>query len=462
MLIRDVRIEDRRCDVRLANSRIATIGNDLAPIRGERVCNGGGGALLPGLHDHHIHLTAAAAARQSTPSGPPAVGDLDGLRAALHGAAGDGWLRGTDYHPSIGHVDRDWLDRCGPDRPIRIQHRSGRLWILNSRGMAALAMTGLVDGYLVDGDALLQERLRNDPPDLSPVGAELAQRGVTGLTDATHRNGSRDLKRFIASGLAQRLVIMGDASLDTVRPTGRVAVGAVKFHLHDHDLPPLEEMVAAIGKAHEAGRPVAAHCVTRAELLLYLAALDEVGAEPGDRIEHGGVVPLEAFGRIAEMGVTVVSQPHFLVERGEAYRREVDLCDQPWLYPLGALMRVGAPVAAGSDAPFGGIDPWRAMAAAVHRPVGFGLCGGVTPEEALALYTGRADRPGVARGAVGVGAAADLCVLDRPWTIARTDLAAVKVRLTIVGEEVIYDSMASTSPHDSADAAEMRRIESAI
>lgn len=456
MLIVGTEVDGAIVDVRLADGRIAAIAPVLPVIMGEAMIAAHGGALLPGLHDHHIHLNATAAAMASLRCGPPEVMTRDGLAVALQTAAGDGWLRGVGYHDSIGRIDRDWLDRHGPDRPVRIQHRGGRMWVFNSRAIAALG-GGPEDGRLVDGDAWLRGRLSIDPPDLAVVGAALARHGVTGLTEVTPRNGPDDHERYQAVGLPQRLLVMGRRSLD-----GLARVGAVKLHYHDHDLPGLDPLTAEIGDAHEAGRPIAAHCVTLAELLLTLAAIEAAGAHPGDRIEHCGVAPPDAVEWIARLGLTVVTQPHFVVQRGAAYLAEVDLADRPFLYPLRSLKAAGVRVAAGSDAPFGELDPWAAMAAAVTRPAGLGPQEAVTPEEALALFTGLAGDPGGAARRVAVGEVADLCLIDRPWKAARRDLTAVDVRATFVGGVPAYSAIASTSPHASAVAAGTRRIDSAI
>lgn len=56
-------------DVALENDRIAAIGLDLP--RGSEEMEGRGDVLLPGLHDHHLHILALAARRHSV--------DLSGL-----------------------------------------------------------------------------------------------------------------------------------------------------------------------------------------------------------------------------------------------------------------------------------------------------------------------------------------------------------------------------------------------
>src|SRR3546814_13423369 len=79
-LLCDVQVAGKRVDVRLLDDRIDAIGVDLDP-RGAEVVPGRGGALLPGLTDHHLHLLAMAADLESVRFTPSAVGDGDGLRS---------------------------------------------------------------------------------------------------------------------------------------------------------------------------------------------------------------------------------------------------------------------------------------------------------------------------------------------------------------------------------------------
>jgi Amidohydrolase family len=161
-----------------------------------------GGMLIPGLHDHHIHLLALAAAAGSAACGPPAIRDAAALASALGVAAqrvrtapaAPRWVRGVGYDESVaGRLTRAELDRIVPDVPVRVQHRSGALWIVNSAARSALgpAPPGLspaawADGHLFRLDAWLRDRLGPEPPPaLDTVGAALAGYGVTGLTDAT-------------------------------------------------------------------------------------------------------------------------------------------------------------------------------------------------------------------------------------------------------------------------------------
>ena len=436
MLIRDAEVAGARCDVRIGGGIISAIAPELLPEAGEAVVDSRGGALLPGLHDHHIHLDATAAALLSLPCGPPAVTSRDALAQALAAAPGRGWLRGVGFHDSIGHVDRAWLDAHGPDRPVRIQHRGGRMWVLNSRAIAEIGGGAPADGRLIDGDALVSSRLGRVLPDLAALGSRLAAMGITGVTDMTPRNEPADFARYAGAGMAQHLLVMGRASLDAQPAIGRARRGAVKLHYHDHALPDLDGLIVEMARAHAAGRPVAVHCVTRAELFLTLAAIEAAGAHPGDRIEHASIAPDEAVEWIARLGLSVVTQPHFLTERAAEYAREVDCEDRPLLYRLQTWRDAGVRLAGGSDAPFGGLSPWAAMAAAVNRPPGFGAGESVSPEAALGLFLGDSDDPGGPARQLTNGAPADLCLLDRGWQAARADLGAVGVCLTLVGGEI--------------------------
>jgi len=439
LLLRAAELEGAILDVTLRDGRIAAIAPHLAAEPGTAIVEAAGNALIPGLHDHHIHLNAAAAARASVRCGPPEITSPAALAAALAAAPGEGWLRGIGYHDSVaGEIGRTWLDRHGPPRPIRIQHRSGRLWILNSLALAELGLGPDSDGRLLDSDVWLRAHLPDQSPDLHPIAHWLASRGVTGLTEVTPRNGLADYHRLADAGLPQRLLIMGTAELDHAPPLAMAQVGAVKLHYHDHDLPGLDHLVREIARAHAAGRPVASHCTTPAELMLTLLAIEDAGAHPGDRIEHAAIVTPDNADWIARLGLTVVPQPHFLSERGDAYRTDVDPRDRPWLYRLAGLQRAGIPLAAGSDAPFGNPDPWLAMAAAVDRPAGFGPGEALTPEAALALFTGTATAPGGAPRRIAPGEAADLCLLDRPWAAARRNLAMVGVTMTLVAGQPVH------------------------
>src|SRR3546814_4082158 len=104
----------------------------------------------------------------------------------------------------------------------------------------------------------------------------------------------------------------------------------VKVVVDDGAYPALDDLAADLATAHRAARPVAVHCVTRTALVLALAAWDIAGSHPGDRIEHGAVVPPELIDRIRHHRLTVVTQPGFVAERGDQSRADVDPDDLPY------------------------------------------------------------------------------------------------------------------------------------
>ncbi len=74
-------------DVRSVEGIIQEIGPDLPRHPGEDTFDARGGALLPGLNDHHLHLFAQAVAESSVRCGPPEVSNEEELEAALPGQA---------------------------------------------------------------------------------------------------------------------------------------------------------------------------------------------------------------------------------------------------------------------------------------------------------------------------------------------------------------------------------------
>ena len=182
--------------------------------------------------------------------------------------------------------------------------------------------------------------------------------------------------------------------------------------------------------------------MTRAALVVTLAALGEVGARPGDRLEHGSVIPPELRDEIRRLGLTVVTQPNLVAERGDDYLAEVDPADVAHLWPCRSLLDAAIPVAAGTDAPFGGADPWRLIEAAVRRTAPSGAVVGagerITPDQALDLLLAPGDRADGPPRRVVVGGVADLCLLDRSRTEALSSPAAVQVRATVIGGALVH------------------------
>jgi predicted amidohydrolase YtcJ len=434
VLIRHASIDGERVDLRIRDDRIDAIG-ELTTDPGDEVLDADGGALLPGLTDHHLHLFAWAAADASVQCGPPTVRDRVGLAAALRSAPPnvDGWIRGVGYIESVaGELDSCAVDvLAGSDRPVRIAHRSGALWMLNAAAVAQLGLTERTDpgierqddgrptGRLWRADHLLPV---GSAPSLDAVGARLASWGITAVTDATPDGDAADFR------LPQR-----------VQSLGRTGTGPRKIVLRDDVLPLIDDIVESIRAARP--RPVALHCVSRETLMLLLAAFDEIESIPGDRIEHGALIPFESIERIRAAGLCVVTQPGFIAARGDDYRRDIPVEDHADLYRYASLIRAGVRVLPSSDAPYGPGDPWQIIAAAHHRLAPDGPIAADERVPARVVLDGYLTRSATSQPTrLRPGGAADLVLLSVPLDEALARPSAQHVRMTTVSGQSIFSN----------------------
>jgi predicted amidohydrolase YtcJ len=453
-----------RADIRVNGGRVTEVAPRLERRPGEPVWDCRGAAVVPGLCDHHLHLHAMAAWAASVACGPPAVTGPAGLAAALAGAQPDasGWIRGVGYAESVaGDLDAAGLDRLRADRPVRVQHRSGALWMLNTAALAMIragsredppgaerAADGRLTGRFWRADGWLRSRLPPaGPPDLAGVGASLARHGVTAVTDATpdlDGTAIAAISEAMAGGVLPPRVHLLGAPLGAVLPGDRglpgPASGPYKIVLADSGPLRYDHLTGQIRAAHTAGRPVAAHCVTREALVLLLAALADAGPLPGDRIEHAALVPPDLIPALGRLGVRVVTQPGFLPHRGDDFLRDVPPADRPDLYRCATLAQAGIPLALSSDAPYGPADPWAVIAAAVARRTASGQAAGpaerLTFRQALNAYLAGPADPGGPPRQVHPGMPADLAVLAAP--LAELPAMPDPVRLVLAGGSLRY------------------------
>lgn len=457
LLVRGGVLAGRIVDLRVRSGLIAEIG-PLLRRHGEDVLEASGSVLIPGLHDHHLHLHGLAAELDSVRCGPPEVGTIDELASALRDAAASGQpVRGTGYHESVGGaLNRDLLDGLVAAVPVRIQHRSGAAWFLNSAALAAAGLAAVRDpaverdaqdqptGRLWRGDHLLRT-VATPLPDLTRVGRLLSRLGVTGVTDATPSLAPRALQALreahLSASLPQRLLLLGAPMGD-----GGSDVGPWKMVLNEAAGLDLHRVTEVINACHGARRAVALHAVTAAEAVVAMTAVRTAGSFPGDRLEHASVLPRELDGDLRDLGITVVTQPHFVAERGDSYLADVEPRDRPLLYRCRSLLDAGIAVGAGTDAPYGHHDPWRSVTAAVTRRTATGAvleaAERLEAARALNLYLSEAGAPGGAPRRIKPGAVADLCLLDAPLAVVVREPDSHWVRATVVAGQVVFDGHA--------------------
>jgi predicted amidohydrolase YtcJ len=327
------------------------------------------------------------------------------------------------------------------------------LWVLNSAALAGLDESVAPDGVERDSAGRLTGRVwRADEwlraadgglPDLAGVGRRLASYGVTAVTDATPDLDPAALSWLVAAvesgSLPQRLHLLG-------APDGfhhpRITVGPRKIVVADHDLPAPEALTARIAAAHDVGRPVAIHCVSRAALALVIDALSTTGPMMGDRIEHAAITDSAAFDALRALDVVVVTQPSLVARRGDDYldRHAADEHADLWRYR--SFMLAGIPTVPSSDAPYGNPDPWATIRAAVRRRTATGRVLAederVDPTDALAGFLAPVTAPAAPPRRVDVGAPADLVLLDVPLAEALRDPSADHVVATVIAGRLRY------------------------
>lgn len=419
MLIANVHVHGRgRCHVLVREGCIA--GFPLHAPSGERVLEGFGRRLIPGLSDPHLHLMAVLASESSIDARSL---DAQTLRLQVESKATQGPVRVVGYCGAANELlDRQTLDELCPRVPLRLQYHAGHLWVLNSAALEALP-TGLTrchpfergpDGRLTGrvwrGDALLRAGTV-DAAAAARLGRQMARWGITTLTDASATTDNAQAAQLepVFAQLPQRIQLMGGGSMTAPR-SGRWSVGALKILLDEAALPPFEDLLERVGMARAQHRPLAIHCVGHAELALTVAVLCAAGAQPGDRIEHGSMIGSEMLPVLADLGLTVVVQPGFVLVHGDRYLRAVPPGQHADLYRLRSLLAHGIRVALSSDAPYGPLNPWTNLRSAIARRTTTGVPlnpqEAIEPDTALALHSG-----GTAGLTLQAGQAADLCLL---------------------------------------------------
>ncbi len=455
LILRNVEIDGRAgLDLEILDGKIARIGERLRSHATE--FDGRSGALIPGLTDNHIHImaTAARAASLQLDKFQSLGGVAEAICEATRAGPAGQWIRAVGCASRLAEsLDRAQLDLWAPRHPLRLQDQSGRLWLLNSRALALIKSDtfpqgaecdakGIPTGRIFREDIWLREQFDAELPPLAPLGKELARYGITELVDTSVTTGFDEAlilgNAHRKGDIPQRLTLMSKGPLKSSSRSD-FSVGPVKILLDEDSLPSLGDYEELIAAARAQNRNVAVHCVTATELALTLAAFAESGARAGDRIEHGSLIPESAIPMIRALGLSVVTQPGFIAARGDRYLRDVSANEQPDLYRCASLIDADIPTAASSDAPYGPLDPWIAMRAAVERRSPSGLpvndAERVSPAVAMPLYLKDSK---IQPRKIAVGQAADLCLLKCPIAVGLDALSADCVAATFVAGDVIY------------------------
>lgn len=457
-VLRDVRLVPLRgdaapadpVDVRVAGSEVVEVGPSLARPAGADEVRGGGRWLIPGLWDQHVHLGQWTLATLRL--------DLNGTRSVEEALArvATRIADGPDV-PIVGwgHRSAGWdrrptvheLDQVSGVRPVVLISGDGHHAWINT-----VALRGL---RLPERDDVVSESewFRVYPRLAEVVGADgtspdaylhtmqqAAAKGVTGLVDLEFDQGARDWPEREAAG-AELLRIRVGAYVDTLDaflaagvPTGAslpgcgplVTMGPLKI-ISDGSLntrtawccseyakgggtgaPNItsEGLRAVMDAANRHRLEVAVHAIGDAAVEQALKEFEASGARGS--IEHAQLIEREDSRTMARLGVRASVQPaHLLDDRDLTESFWPDRTDR--CFALRWLQDDGVELALGSDAPVSPLDPWLAIAAAVHRSADerdpWHPEQALTAAEALGASTD-------GRGTVAPGHPADLALLD--------------------------------------------------
>lgn len=467
----------------------------LDAVRGADVVDLAGAVVLPGFVDAHVHLEQEAATRRrvDVSAARSAREAADLVAAAVRtGGAGAGAGGAADgVVVAQGFRDALWPD--APHADLLDARLHGRAVVLVSADLhtawcstAALRRLGLGSATGVVREAAAMDvfaragAVGDDVLDgwVLEATAAAAARGVTAVVDFERGAGAaawarrsrrapagapggvpgpavrvrtavwaEHLEDTLAAGLrsgdrlpgvegaASERVRMGplkvfaDGSLGTrTALCSRPYPGAPGDEAHGLLTTPPQELERLLRRASAGGLDVAVHAIGDRAVTLVLDAFAAVGC-PG-RVEHSQQVAVADLPRFAALGVTASVQPrHAVDDRDAADRHWAGATDRAFCY--GDLARAGARLVLGSDAPVAPLDPWDAVASAVHRtgddrPPWH-------PEQHLDLATALGAASG-GRRAVRVGDAADLCVVaEHPSEVLARDGAEGLRRTPVLG-----------------------------
>ncbi|MFH5824851.1 amidohydrolase [Georgenia sp. AZ-5] len=478
-------------DLRVVDGAVTAVGPRLERAPGEELLEAEGRWVIPGLWDHHVHLGQWA--------GTSGRLDVSAARSAAEVVAlvRERLATHPDRRALVGFGFRDalWpdvpslaaLDAVAGALPVVLVSGDVHCGWLSSAARASLGLppAGDDDGLVRETpwfDALGRvPALTGAVPDRGYAEAleRAAAMGIVGLTELEFganelawperiargldlvrvRTGVYPdrLEEVLAAGLRTGAPLPGARGLATMGPLKIISDGALNTrtahcrapypepgdpgHPHGQQSVPAADLERLLRRAAAGGLAVAVHAIGDAAVALALDALEATGARGS--IEHAQLVDPADVPRMAALGVVASVQPaHLLDDR--------DVAETAWpgrtahAFPLRELLDAGVTLALGSDAPVAALDPWLAMAAAVHRSADerapWHPEQQLTAAQALAASTD-------GRGTPAPGSPADLVLLDAdplaPGTSAEVAerLRTIPVAATLVAGRLTHRAL---------------------
>ncbi|MGZ4455650.1 MAG: amidohydrolase [Nocardioides sp.] len=481
---------DQPLDVLVEGGAVTALGPSLTRPPGVEEVDAAGRWVIPGLWDQHVHLAQWTLASQrldlagarspedATAMVAARVAEYPGLPVIGWGHRSGGWER---------DVTVSELDAVSGDTPVVLISGDGHHAWLNTVALMHLAMP-VRDSVVREAEwfaayARLSTLVGDDGTSPEAYRRTLdvaAAQGIVGIVDFEFSGGAAEWAHRWANGadlLRIRMATYADTLEDVIAlglRTGdtlpdcddRITMGPLKIisdgslntrtawccqpYADAHRLeypcgqPNLsgDELRVLLARAHACGLEVATHAIGDAAVTEALASYAATGARGS--IEHAQLVGRDDVREMARLGIRASVQPaHLLDDR--------DLTEKIWgdrsarSFAFRWMLDDGVELAMGSDAPVSPLDPWLAIAAAVHRSADDRAAWhpehALTPREALAASVD-------GRPMVGLGSPGDLVLLDHDPLADRGDAAATAralrestVALTLVAGETVHTTL---------------------
>ncbi|QTE31226.1 amidohydrolase [Pengzhenrongella sicca] len=453
-------------DLQLRAGRIAAIEPHRPPAtppagpRPERV-ELDGRTVLRGLRDGHVHFSQWALARQrldvsAAPSAAAAAALVVERLCAQPPAAGTA-LVGAGFRdglwpdrPTAALLDAALRAERALDVPVVLVSGDWHCAWLNSAALARYGAAGHPTGLLREGEWFAISGAVSDVPTalldawVDEAARAAAARGLVAITDFELADNPSAWRRRIAAGTdvlrvaastwpayldlaiaaghATGDVLPGTGGLLTMGPLKVISDGSLNTRTaYCHDAYPglgpgpaargtlsvgPAELRSLMSRAREHGLTCAIHAIGDLANTLALDAFEATGARGS--VEHAQLLVPADLVRFAALGLAASIQPeHAMDDRDVADRHWAGRTARAFAYR--DLLAAGAELVLGSDAPVAPLDPWVAIAAAVHR-----ARGGREPwhpEQVIPLEVALAASSG-GRSAPAVGDVADLAIVD--------------------------------------------------
>jgi predicted amidohydrolase YtcJ len=481
VLVRDGKIE------RVLDAAPTGLGSDVAIVD----CRGG--ALYPGFHDCHMHLTGTGLVSGEHDIGPcrdvPSIlAQVARLREPLIFAGSYEDQRLAEGRPPL----RKELDAVTGEHPCLLSRIDGHSCVVNSAA-AALFDVDKKEGAELDEFGELTGRLFE-------AANYDAQNGMLAALpfDSLRRADERAARTALEAGITTvHNVIEGDAPLDRLQMVYRANAG-LPLHViskscthsvakarklggrlfggdifldgsigsrtaavsqdycddpqrgHGKLYVTREHLIQLFDEAAEAGLSLGVHAIGDLAIEEAIAAWETViakrGPLPGLRpsIDHFEIAHPDQIARAARCGLLLSMQPAFDYLWGGDDGMYADRFGSERALEMNlfaSARRAGCIVCGGSDSPVTKLSSLLGIHSLVNHHV---AAERFTVDDALRAYTSDAallayeERE---RGSIAPGMAADFAVLDQPIdAVAPHEIKDLKVTMTVVAGEVRYDA----------------------